>query len=148
MLWPLKVNTITLHDSVHAKCVSCLTASDKSVSREFSRQIDLPQSVDSSRLKSTLSQNGLLTVEAPVTDSSFSSSSSLNSPTSPNGHPMSPAYRRLVSHSPSPSSAVTPTTTIDRQVHRNRTATVIVSGWDGRVGGRKCFRASLITPKR
>jgi len=41
-------------------------ASGSSVSREFSRQIDIPKHVDPLKLSSTLSKDGILQVEAPV----------------------------------------------------------------------------------
>jgi HSP20 family molecular chaperone IbpA len=44
---------------------------DKSVSREFSRQIDIPPNVDPITLRSTLSKDGILQVEAPVAAPSY-----------------------------------------------------------------------------
>ncbi|ESO02197.1 hypothetical protein HELRODRAFT_106514 [Helobdella robusta] len=39
---------------------------DKTISREFSRQVDIPSNVDPLKLQSTLSKDGILQVEAPV----------------------------------------------------------------------------------
>lgn len=54
---------------VHAKHEE--TGEGKNVSREFSRQIDLPKHVDPERLQSTLSKDGILQVEAPVAAPSY-----------------------------------------------------------------------------
>ena len=39
-----------------------LTGGDKSVSREFSRQVDIPPNIDPQSLRSTLSNDGILQV--------------------------------------------------------------------------------------
>ena len=54
---------------VHAKHEE--TGEGKNVSREFSRQIDVPKHVDPERLQSTLSKDGILQVEAPVAAPSY-----------------------------------------------------------------------------
>jgi HSP20 family molecular chaperone IbpA len=50
---------------VHAKHEE--TGSGRNVSREFSRQVDVPHHVDPNKLTCTLSSDGILQVEAPVT---------------------------------------------------------------------------------
>lgn len=46
--------------------VFALIGSDKTVSREFSRQVDIPHNVDPLKLRSTLSKDGILQIEAEV----------------------------------------------------------------------------------
>jgi len=48
------------------KNLICYPGGDKSVSREFSRQVDIPPNIDPKSLRSTLSKDGILQVEAPV----------------------------------------------------------------------------------
>ena len=68
---PNEINVRTQENKliVHAKHEE--TGGGKNVSREFSRQIDLPKHVDPERLQSTLSKDGILQVEAPVAAPSY-----------------------------------------------------------------------------
>ena len=68
---PNEINVRTQENKliVHAKHEE--TGEGKNVSREFSRQIDLPKHVDPERLQSTLSKDGILQVEAPVAAPSY-----------------------------------------------------------------------------
>lgn len=54
---------------VHAKHEE--SKDGKNVSREFSRQIDIPKDVEPEKLQSTLSKDGILQVEAPVPAPSY-----------------------------------------------------------------------------
>jgi HSP20 family molecular chaperone IbpA len=54
-----------MNDSWHVLLIP-LAGEDKTVSREFSRQVDIPQNVDPQTLHSTLSGDGILQVEATV----------------------------------------------------------------------------------
>jgi len=44
-----------------------LSGTDKNITREFSRQVDIPSSVDLLKLRSTLSKTGILQIEAEMT---------------------------------------------------------------------------------
>lgn len=61
--------------------------SGKTVSREFSRQVDIPQNVDPVKLRSTLSKDGILQIEAEVSAGAPSSYGRTQDP----GRPSSPS---------------------------------------------------------
>lgn len=84
---------VVTNDSVGAHVVNiAFEGEDKTVSREFSRQVDIPLNVDPKTLRSTLSGDGILQVEAVVQtpvhrsltrDTSASGHHRLYSPTPP-----------------------------------------------------------------
>ncbi len=81
----------------------------RNVSREFSRQIDIPKHVDPQKLQCTLSNDGILQIEAPVPapaydrikDSTGQGQGYSYSPPPPQGSPHGPAVRPALSTSPS-----------------------------------------------
>lgn len=78
----------------------------KVVSREFSRQVDIPSNVDPFSMHSVLSKDGILQVEAPVlSPTSESVSSDIMTPKTTN-HPVIPSYKPTQS---SPSHKFSPT---------------------------------------